>query len=47
MNFSNEDKVIDIKDLNLINLETGESINEKLSLEPYGVRIVKKDNKDI
>ena len=42
MNFTDEDKVVDIKDFNLINMENNEKIKETLELEPYGVRIVRK-----
>ena len=41
MNFTEEAKVIDVKDLNLINMENKEKIKEALELEPFGVRIVK------
>lgn len=42
MNFTNENKVIDINGMNLINVETGNKVENELKMEPYGVRILKK-----
>ena len=41
MNFTAEDKTIDIKDFNLIDMENNDKIEATLELEPYGVRIVR------
>ncbi|MEG2935597.1 MAG: beta-galactosidase trimerization domain-containing protein, partial [Clostridium sp.] len=41
MNFTEEAKVIDVKDLNMVNMENKEKIKEALELKPFGVRIVK------
>ena len=41
MNFTDEDKTIDIKDFNLIDMENNDKIEATLELEPYGVRIVR------
>ena len=40
MNFSSEEKIIDIKDLDLTDMVTGEKVTKEMEIEPYGVRIV-------
>ena len=42
MNFSSEEKTIDIKDLDLTDMVTGEKVTKEMEIEPYGVRIVRR-----
>ncbi|ELC8443783.1 beta-galactosidase [Clostridium perfringens] len=42
MNFSNEHKSIDTKDLNLTDMLTGEKVEQTFEMEPYGIKIVRR-----
>lgn len=42
MNFSNESKSIDTKDLDLTDMLTGEKVEQTFEMEPYGIRIVRR-----